>query len=130
MKKIIRKKRSRFDLALAISVAAVIVIGCEASEVALESPPDEVMVESPPNEVLRERVEQALMSAADVPAENITVEVNDGVVTLTASDLCQGHECPGRGTPGQVGTVQQSIGAVVRAIPGVRDVQFSLGLGP
>ena len=122
MKKTTRKRRSRFDLALAISVIAVIVLGCEASEVAQESPPDEV---------LKERVEGALMNSSDIPGEDIRVEVDEGVVMLTASNLCQDpEECPGRSTPGRLGTVQQSIGAVLRAIPGVKDVQFSLGLGP
>jgi len=124
-----RKSRSRIELALTIGVSAMIVSGCQAPEAGLQIlAGSEVMQDSPPDEVLRERVEQALMNAMDVPALNIAV--NDGMVTLTASDLCAEHECPGRGTPGQLGTVQQSIGAVVRAIPGVRAVEFSLGIGP
>ena len=124
-----RKSRSRIELALTIGVSAMIVSGCQAPEAGLQIlAGSEVMQDSPPDEVLRERVEQALTNSMDVPALNITVAVNDGTVTLTASELCAEHECPGRGTPGGVGTVQQSIGAVVRAIPGVRAVEFSLGI--
>ena len=65
---------------------------------------------------LRTRVEAALESATDVDSDRITVEANEGVVTLT----------------GQVasGTEQQSVGAIVRAVPGVEDVRFSLVIAP
>ena len=45
-------------------------------------------------------------------------------MTLTGSVVCD--ECGGRRTPGGFGTVQQSLGAVVRAIPGVESVEFEL----
>ena len=77
-----------------------------------------------PDEVLKERVEAALESTSDVPADSITVEVSNGAVTLTGSVVCEG--CGGRLTPGGFGTVQQSLGAVVRAIPGVESVEFEL----
>ena len=66
------------------------------------------------DEVLKARVEAALASASDVHAAGITVDARRGVVTLT----------------GQVAsaTEQQSVGAIVRAIPGVRDVAFSLSI--
>ena len=65
------------------------------------------------DEVLKARVEAALASASDVSA-GITVDARRGVVTLT----------------GQVTSVteQQSVGAIVRAIPGVRNVFFSLSI--
>jgi len=68
------------------------------------------------DEILKVRVETVLASAADVNADAITVDTSRGVVTLT----------------GQVasGTEQQSVGAIVRAIPGVEDVQFSLTIAP
>ena len=68
------------------------------------------------DEVLKARVEAALASASDVNADRITVDASDGVVTLT----------------GQVasGTEQQSVGAIVRALPGVAEVSFSLRIGP
>jgi hypothetical protein len=84
--------------------------------------------QSVPDEVLKERVEVALASASDVPADAITVEVSNGVVTLTGSVACEG--CGGRLTPGGFGTVQQSLGAVVRAIPGVGRVEFELEYEP
>ena len=66
------------------------------------------------DEVLKARVEAALASASDVYAAGITVDARRGVVTLT----------------GQVTspTEQQSVGAIVRAIPGVRDVVFLLSI--
>jgi len=80
--------------------------------------------EIPPDDVLQERVEAAIACASDVPADAITVVVIDGVVTVTGSVVCE--ECGGRRTPGGFGTVQQSLGAVVRAIPGVQSVEFDL----
>ena len=80
--------------------------------------------EIPPDDVLQERVEAAIARASDVPADAITVVVIDGVVTVTGSVVCE--ECGGRRTPGGFGTVQQSLGAVVRAIPGVQSVEFDL----
>ncbi len=83
--------------------------------------------QGPSDEVLRERVEAVLSNASDVPGE-IEVGVSDGVVTLTGSLLCE--DCGGQRTPGGFGTIQQSVGAVVRAIPGVESVEFSLSAEP
>lgn len=80
------------------------------------------------DERLRQRVEQALESASDLPADSMTVRVRDGDVTLTGSIVCE--PCGGSRTPGGVGTVQQSLGAVVRAIPGVERVRFNLQYQP
>jgi hypothetical protein len=52
------------------------------------------------------------------------VQVQGGVVTLSGSVVCEG--CGGNATPGGAGTVQQSLGAVVRAIPGVTELRFQL----
>jgi hypothetical protein len=76
------------------------------------------------DEALRTRVEAALAAAADLPADSISVQVQGGVVTLSGSVACEG--CGGNATPGGAGTVQQSLGAVVRAIPGVTDLRFAL----
>ena len=84
--------------------------------------------EIPPDDVLQQRVEAAIARASDVPADSITVVVVDGVVTVTGSVVCE--ECGGRRTPGGFGTVQQSLGAVVRAIPGVQSVEFDLQYEP
>ena len=77
---------------------------------------------------LEARVVAALEAAADLPADSITVEVRGGVVTLSGSVVCE--SCGGNATPGGAGTVQQSLGAVVRAGPGVERVEFRLRYGP
>ena len=64
--------------------------------------------------VLRARVEAALAGAADVDGAAITVQARGGVVTLTGRVAS--------------GTEQQSVGAIVRAIPGVNDVRFSMSI--
>jgi hypothetical protein len=81
-----------------------------------------------PDDVLRARVEAALAAASDLPADSIAVQVQGGVVTLSGSVLCDA--CGGNATPGGVGTVQQSLGAVVRAIPGVRELRFAIRYRP
>ena len=73
---------------------------------------------------LKGRVESALQGAADLPASTITVEAMDGVVTLIGSVVCD--TCGGARTPPGVRTIQQSLGAVVRAIPGVKRIEFDL----
>ena len=66
--------------------------------------------------VVKARVEAALNGASDLNAVDVTVDVSRGVVTLTGRVAS--------------GTEQQSLGAIVRAIPGVREVSFSLSIGP
>ena len=39
------------------------------------------------------------------------------------------EDCGGMRTPGNIGTVQQSLGGVVRAVPGVMRVDFDLSYG-
>lgn len=112
----VRSRASGFGLALLI-LAALGVASC--SDPGPQNPPDEV---------LRERVEVALERASDLPENAIAVTVRDGVVTLTGSIACQ--DCGGSDTPPGVGTVQQSLGAVVRAIRGVERVEFELEYGP
>ena len=77
---------------------------------------------------LKARVEAALATASDVPADSVTVQVSGGVVTLSGSVVCE--DCGGSSTPGGSGTVQQSLGAVVRAVPGVERVEFRLRYEP
>jgi hypothetical protein len=76
------------------------------------------------DDMLRSRVEAALAEASDIPADSISVQVQDGVVTLSGSVVCE--SCGGTATPNGTGTVQQSLGAVVRAIPGVTRLRFAL----
>ena len=84
--------------------------------------------QSPADADLRARVEAAIASASDVPSDSITVQVRAGVVTLSGSVVCDG--CGGTSTPSGAGTVQQSLGAVVRAVPGVERVEFLLRYEP
>ena len=113
-----RKRVSTFQLALAICAGAGANLGVTASAAA----------QSPMDLALKARVEAALVSASDVPADSIGVEVRDGVVTLSGSVVCE--ECGGRRTPPGSGTVQQSLGAVVRAVPGVVRLEFRLRYRP
>lgn len=86
------------------------------------------LAQSVTDEALEARVAAALRSASDVPADMIDVTVLDGVVTLSGSVACE--KCGGRSTPPAYGTVQQSLGAVVRAVPGVNRVEFELRYRP
>ena len=72
---------------------------------------------------IKSQVESAIANADDLPV-GFTVEVNEGMVLIKGAVVCEG--CGGLRTPGHVGTIQQSLGAVVRAVPGVMSVEFSL----
>lgn len=113
-----RKTASGGHLAIAICFAAAAVFGAGGS----------VEAQSAADNALKSRVEVALAYASDVPADAISVEVRDGVVTLIGSVVCD--DCGGRRTPPGTGTVQQSLGAVVRAVPGVSRVEFKLEYQP
>lgn len=76
----------------------------------------------PSDEEIAARVEAALTGASDVPTDGVEVDVADGVVRLTGRITCE--DCGGQRTPAGIGTVQQSIGAIVRAVPGVDEVEF------
>lgn len=76
--------------------------------------------------VIKSNVEAAVARASDVP-QSLMVEVREGVVYITGSLDCE--ECGGLLTPGNTGTVQQSLGAVVRAVSGVNRVEFDLHSG-
>ena len=72
---------------------------------------------------IKSRVESAIANADDLPS-GFTVEVDEGMVLIEGSVVCEG--CGGLRTPGRVGSIQQSLGAIVRAVPGVMSVEFSL----
>lgn len=72
---------------------------------------------------LRSSVEAALDAASDLPS-GLNVQVADGIATVSGSLACE--DCGGMRTPGTLNTIQQSLGAVVRAVPGISDVQFFL----
>jgi len=73
---------------------------------------------------LQQQVVDAVASASDLPAENLILTVEGGTVRVAGSLECQ--ECGGMRTPGEEGTIQQSLGAVIRAVPGVTGVEFDL----
>ena len=114
-----KRRTSRVHLVLAIWGGAVASFGLCGSAAA----------QSPADVALKTRIEAALEAASDLPAEGvIAVEVSGGTVTLTGSVVC--NECGGRRTTARFGAVQQSLGAVVRAIPGVERVEFELEYVP
>ncbi len=96
----------RLVLAAGLAAACAVGGGCSARTPGpgLDTPPE--------NTVLQARVEQALATALDVDADTVTVEAARGVVTVR----------------GQVasGFAQQSVGAIVRAVPGVTRVRFDI----
>lgn len=73
---------------------------------------------------LEARVAAAIANASDLPADAFSVAANDGVVRITGSAVCE--DCGGMRTPGGIQSIQQSLGAVVRAVPGVERVEFDL----
>ena len=97
---------------LALSACAVGIAGAQSSaDAALEA-----------------RVTAAIEGASDLPNGALTVDARGGVVRISGSVACEG--CGGMLTPGGVQTVQQSLGAVVRAVPGVERVEFDLEYVP
>jgi osmotically-inducible protein OsmY len=99
-----------------------------SSRLSAVQPSPQAAPQSSEDAALEARVESALEAAADLPADSITVQARGGVITLTGSVVCE--PCGGNATPGGAGTVQQSLGAVVRAVPGVERVEFRLRYGP
>ena len=114
-----KRRTSRVHLVFAIWGGAVVSFSlCESAA-----------AQSPADVALKTRIEAALEAASDLPADGaITVEVSGGTVTLTGSVAC--NECGGRRTTAGFGAVQQSVGAVVRAVPGVERVEFQLEYAP
>jgi osmotically-inducible protein OsmY len=80
------------------------------------------------DEQLRKRVEAVLAANATELPPRIQVEAINGNVSLSGSLDCE--ECGGMRTPGTLDTIQQSMGAIVRAVPGVESVNFELTTGP
>jgi osmotically-inducible protein OsmY len=76
------------------------------------------------NASLVARVTAALENSSDLPANALEVDVDEGRVIVSGSVACD--ECGGTLTPGGTASVQQSLGAVVRAVPGVEQVEFDL----
>jgi osmotically-inducible protein OsmY len=75
---------------------------------------------------IQTQVESAIANASDLPS-GLSIDVTNGVVSISGSVACE--DCPGLRTPANVGTIQQTLGAIVRAIPGVTRVDFDLDYG-
>lgn len=97
----------------------VLLLGAACSEQATVAPVD-------PDSALQARVAAVLADQPDLPP-GLDVLARDGHVIVSGTLACD--ECGGNSTPGTDGTVQQSIGAVVRAVPGVSSVEFRFSAG-
>lgn len=73
---------------------------------------------------LQQQVMAAIAAASDLPSDSLMVAVENGTVIVTGSLQCE--DCGGMRTPGGEDTIQQSLGAVIRAVPGVERVEFDL----
>lgn len=73
---------------------------------------------------LEQQVTTAIASASDLPSDSLMVAVENGTVTVTGRLECE--DCGGMRTPGGEDTIQQTLGAVIRAVPGVERVEFDL----
>lgn len=109
---------------ITIRLMGILAIAIVASSCTPEDVTDSVSPAINPDQQLRERVEAVLASASDIPGAAIAVEVRGGIVSLSGSLACE--DCGGLRTPGRTDTIQQSVGAIVRAVPGVEKVEFNL----
>jgi hypothetical protein len=73
---------------------------------------------------LEARVAAAIAGASDLPTDAFDVAADGGAVRISGSVVCEA--CGGMLTPGGIQTIQQTLGAVVRAVPGVERVEFDL----
>ena len=87
-----------------------------------------VGAQSPADAALEARVTAVIENSSDLPSGALIVDASDGVVRVTGSVVCA--DCGGMLTPGGTQTIQQSLGAVVRAVPGVERVEFDLEYAP
>ena len=117
-----------------IGGALLFLVSCGGENVSTNIPQDSASTQSNVSqsdvmvdERIRMQVASAVENASDLPP-GFQVEVNEGVVIISGSVLCD--DCGGMRTPGHIGTIQQSLGGVVRAIPGVMRVDFDLSYGP
>lgn len=106
--------RACFAIALAITLSA-----CASGIAGAQSSADTA---------LAARVTAAIENASDLPDGTLNVDASDGVVRISGSVACE--SCGGMLTPGGVQTVQQTLGAVVRAVPGVERIEFDLAYEP
>lgn len=103
-------------------LALTLLVGCSPAPVIYDASINESMPVFN-DEQIKSQIESSIARSADLP-QQIGVQVREGVVTISGTLDCEG--CGGMRTPGNFGTVQQSLGAVVRAVAGVREVIFDL----
>ena len=115
-----------------IMVAVLFLVFCSEDNATTNSSQGSSSTEntlSRPDMLIDERIKMQVTSvienASDLPP-GFQVEVTEGCED-TGSVLCD--EC-GYRTPGHIGTIQQSLGGIVRAVPGVMRVDFDLSYGP
>ena len=115
------RTRARFHLArlLAAVLCLLALAACASGMAGAQTSADDT---------LEARVTAAIDNASDLPDGTLTVDASDGVVRISGSVACE--DCGGMLTPGGGQTVQQSLGAVVRAVPGVERVEFDLVYRP
>ena len=100
---------------LALASTAVLLVACAAGVNGAQNPEDAA---------LAARVAAAIAGASDLPQNALSVAADSGVVQISGSVACA--DCGGMQTPGGIQTIQQTLGAVVRAVPGVERVEFDL----
>ena len=117
-----------------IGGALLFLLSCGGENLSTKIPQDSASTQSNVSqsdvmvdERIRMQVASAVENASDLPP-GFQVEVNEGVVIISGSGVCD--DCGGMRTPGHIGTIQQCLGGVVRAIPGVMRVDFDLSYGP
>ena len=83
---------------------------------AASAPASAATTKPPADALLKTRVESALAGAADLRGRTLTADAKAGTVVVT----------------GKVATTSelQTVGAVVRAVPGVKDVRFAVQVEP
>ncbi|MDD9890672.1 MAG: BON domain-containing protein [Gammaproteobacteria bacterium] len=122
-------KLSKISLVSFFSLLLLVACGGESSapESSATSTPSNVSeADMAVDANIKAQVESALANALDLP-QGFTVDVSEGVVLISGSMVCE--DCGGMRTPGNIGTIQQSLGGVVRAVPGVMRVDFDLSYG-
>ena len=97
------------------AVVAVLLAACAAGVTGTQPQADAA---------LEARVSTAIAGASDLPTDAFDITAAGGVVHIAGSVVCE--QCGGMQTPGGIQTIQQTLGAVVRAVPGVERVEFDL----
>ena len=100
---------------LALACVAALLAACAAGVSGAQNPDDAA---------LAARVAAAIAGTSDLPQNSLAVAADGGVVQISGSVACA--DCGGMLTPGGIQTIQQTLGAVVRAVPGVERVEFDL----